>query len=147
QGTWWLADHLGLAGGVGRHPPDPGLLATGGNFVRLGFRVALDRRGTGPAAPEGAAAAAFQARREGSLVALELQAPGAARVELMADFTDWTPVVLEPVSPGRWRIRLPIPPGLHYVNVRYDGGVWQAPPATRVILDDFHRETGIVVVG
>jgi hypothetical protein len=147
QGTWWLAGRVGIAGGIGHHPPEPGLLATGGSFFRLGFRVALDRRGPDLPAPAGGKSNSLRVRRDGAQVELELLAPGVERVELMGDFTDWLPVSLERASSGRWRVRMPVSPGLHYLNVRYDGGPWVAPPSTRVILDEYHRETGVVVVG
>ena len=61
-------------------------------------------------------------------VALEVTAPNATRVELMADFTDWQPVTLERTAPGGpWRMERPITSGLHRVSLRIDGAAWIAP--------------------
>ena len=64
--------------------------------------------------------------------------PGcASRVEITGDFTDWAPVELTAMGGGRWETALTIPPGLHQVQIRLDGGEWLVPPglpehATRV---------------
>jgi hypothetical protein len=68
------------------------------------------------------------------------------RVEVMGDFTDWRPVDMQLMGPGRWQLRLPILPGLHHLNVRYDGGPWQPPPGTGVVADEFDQLTGVLVV-
>ena len=58
---------------------------------------------------------------------IEIAAPGAARVELRADFTDWSPVELTR-SGDMWRLEMAVPSGLHRVAIRIDGGEWIAPP-------------------
>jgi hypothetical protein len=61
-------------------------------------------------------------------VAVEITVHNAARVELMADFTDWQPVSLERVQVGAsWRIERQVAAGLHRVSLRIDGGPWIAP--------------------
>lgn len=61
-------------------------------------------------------------------VAIEIRAPNAGRVELMADFTDWQPISLERSAAGEaWRAEREIAPGLHRVSVRIDGGAWTVP--------------------
>jgi hypothetical protein len=66
------------------------------------------------------------ARIDAQHVALTVTAPDAARVELMADFTDWRPVALERAG-DVWRFDGAITPGLHRVALRADGGAWVAP--------------------
>jgi hypothetical protein len=61
-------------------------------------------------------------------VALDITVPNATRVELMADFTDWQPILLERATVGGpWRLERQITPGLHRVSLRIDGGSWTAP--------------------
>jgi hypothetical protein len=60
-------------------------------------------------------------------VVLEVAAQTAARVELMADFTDWQPISFERANGGSWRIERAIAPGLHRLSLRVDGGPWIAP--------------------
>jgi hypothetical protein len=75
-----------------------------------------------------------------------VRAPGASRVELAADFTDWRPVLLQPSGDDGWRTVLPIPPGLHRLAVRFDDGTWQAPPGSRPIQNEFGGEVTEIVV-
>jgi hypothetical protein len=87
---------------------------------------------------------------------LRVLVPGARRVELMGDFTDWTPVALTPLgrrAGGRgsdgddvWLAELVIAPGVHRVNVRVDGGPWRPPPGLSVVRDEFGGEVGLLVV-
>jgi len=48
--------------------------------------------------------------------------------EIAGDFTDWKPVALERLNGGWWYQVLRVPPGVHRVQLRLDGGVWQSPP-------------------
>jgi hypothetical protein len=63
-------------------------------------------------------------------VEIEITAPNAATVELMADFTEWQPIKLERAG-GVWRVAggggRPITSGLHRVSIRVDGGPWTVP--------------------
>jgi hypothetical protein len=67
-------------------------------------------------------------------------------VELMADFTDWTPVPFAERADGVWELALFISPGVHRVNVRVDGGPWQVPPGLTAARDEFGGEVGLLVV-
>jgi hypothetical protein len=75
-----------------------------------------------------------------------VRAPGASRVELAGDFTDWRPVTLRSAGEGGWRAVLPIRSGLHRLAVRIDGGAWQAPPGARPIRSEFGGEVAEIVV-
>lgn len=146
EGTYWLSDRVGFTGTIGTQPPNPSLFVSGGQFMRLSIRVALDRRGEraaleAPAAPEG-----LKVRRSGIEVEFALPVPLASRVELMGDFTDWQPVALERGADGKWRTRLPVSPGVHYLDVRYDGSEWRAPPGARVVRDEFGKESGVILI-
>ena len=75
-------------------------------------------------------------------VAIEITASNAKRVELMADFTDWQPVLLERAREGAaWRIERAISPGLHRISLRVDGGTWVAP--SNLPRADAGAETGV----
>lgn len=148
EGTWWLMDRIGLVGSVGRQPTDPSIAVTGQSFLRVGFRAALQRRRVEPKlAPVNPLTAAFKAQRQtGEVVEFTLRAPDARKVEIMGDFTDWSPVLMEQEG-NLWRVRLPASPGLHRMNVRYDGGAWRAPPVTRIVKDEFGQESGELMIG
>ncbi len=145
EGTYWLTERLGITGIVGRQSPNPSLLISATNFMRLSVRIGLDRhpsdRKTLPHQ-----AAKLTLRRIGRRVELEFEAPIALQVEVMGDLTDWQPVAMEHAGGNRWRVRLAATPGIHYLNVRYDGGAWQTPPSLRVVPDEFGKETGLLLV-
>lgn len=147
EGTWWFRDRIGVVGSVGQQPIDPAVATSGESFMRLGFRAAFSSRRREPAPiarPE--RSRGFEAeRRNDDLVEFTLEANGAQQVELMGDFTDWSPVAMEQEG-TRWSLRLPVPPGLHRINVRYDGGAWQAPPASRIVRDEFGQESGELLI-
>jgi len=44
------------------------------------------------------------------------------------DFTDWKPVHMEPLHGGWWYQWLSVAPGVHRVQLRLNGGLWQSPP-------------------
>ena len=64
---------------------------------------------------------------ENGAARIEIAAPRATRVELRADFTDWSPVELTRTG-DTWRLDMAVPSGLHRVAIRIDGGEWVAPP-------------------
>lgn len=154
--TWWLADatywltpRLGINGVIGNSAPDPQFLSGGGRFLRLAIRAAFGREGMRLRSPAARSVGRLVVRQSEGTVLLELKSEEletVRRVELMGDFTDWLPIEMQGIGPGHWRSRLLIVPGMHFVNVRYDGGPWQPPPGTRIVTDEFERLTGVVVV-
>jgi hypothetical protein len=73
-------------------------------------------------------------------------APGADRVEIMADFTDWEPMPLEARADGSWQGAVSVPPGTYLVSVRVNGGAWGAPPGVPARRDEFGTDAGVVVI-
>jgi hypothetical protein len=63
----------------------------------------------------------------------------------MADFTDWAVVPLERVG-SDWRLARDVPPGLHRVAIRVDGGEWTSPPGLPRATDDLGGVVGLVTV-
>lgn len=148
EGTYWMMDRLALVTSVGQSPIDPTVSGSGEQFVRVGFRASLHLRQSPErfVLPLRQSTGLFRTRvLPGNEVEFLLRAPDAGRVELMADFTGWEPVTME-LGQGRWQVKLQVPPGMHRINVRYDGGAWQAPPDTRIVRDEFGQESGEVVL-
>ena len=77
---------------------------------------------------------------------ISVRSPGAVRVEVEGDFTDWRPVALDPDGRGNWRGKFPILPGVHRLNVRVDGGEWGAPAGIPAEADEFGVTSGVLVV-
>lgn len=140
---------LALVAGAGRSGSDPVTSVPGARYFVLGLRLKVGPPAgglygspasysdnspfrVGPALPAG---------RE-----VLIRVPGADRVELAGDFTDWRPIDLQPVENGAWRALLPIAPGLHRLAIRIDDGEWQAPPGSRPIASEFGGEVAEIVV-
>jgi hypothetical protein len=152
--AFWLSDHLALVAGAGTYPIDWAQGLPSGRFATLSVRVAMHRptahRAIGTRLlPPGVipVVAVFEAVPDsGDRWTLRVQAPPAARVEIMGDFTHWEPVALDRDANGRWSARFPIAPGIHRMNVRVDGGPWGVPPGVPVLHDEFSGAVGMLVI-
>ena len=67
-------------------------------------------------------------------------------VELAGDFTDWKPVALLRMHGGWWYESLYVPLGVHRVQLRLNGGAWQAPPGLPRADDGPGGPSGTLVV-
>jgi hypothetical protein len=164
SGIVTLSPRFAVSLGTGSYPADPVRRILAARYVSAGLRIAV-LPPTSPATPllADAALAAARARIsaspgtssdaprlqvvvEGALVRLEVQAPGAGSVELMADFTDWQPISLTRAERDRWAVLLPLAPGVHRLNVRVDGGAWMVPAGARAEHGEFGDAVGVIVV-
>jgi len=149
----WLS--LTLSGG--KYRADPVRRTLGAEYISAGVRLGTPRRsarrGTleaeasgGRLVPRETGAPRLEVRGGGERKTLRIRAPAAKSVELMGDITDWAPVQLHLVEPGLWETELELPPGVHRVNIRLDGGPWVTPGGTRVERTEFGGSVGILVV-
>ena len=69
-----------------------------------------------------------------------------SNAEIAGDFTDWKPVALERLHGGWWYTVLRVPPGIHRVQLRLDGGAWQSPPGLPRADDGPGGPSGTLVV-
>ncbi len=148
--------------GGGTYPSDPvrGILAA--SYASIGVRVSTSSVRRAPPAvvsealaraygeePEGGSAVAARLEvdpRQDETVRLRVYAPGAAKIELMGDFTDWVPLTLERTGAEDFVITVAIPPGVHRLNVRVDGGDWIVPRGMRAEQDEFGGTVGVLVI-
>lgn len=71
-------------------------------------------------------------------VHFRLDAPGASRVELAGDFTEWEPAhELYESRPGVWSIVVPLTPGVHDYAFVVDGERWVPDPLGVPVDDGF----------
>jgi 1,4-alpha-glucan branching enzyme len=77
---------------------------------------------------------------------LRVDAPGARTVEINGDFTQWRPVQLVRGIDGWWSVMVPIESGAYQMNVRIDGGAFQAPPGLLTSTDEFGGVVGILII-
>ena len=66
--------------------------------------------------------------------------------EIAGDFTDWKPVALERLHAGWWYQVLRVPPGVHRVQLRLNGGAWRSPPGLPRADDGPGGPSGTLVV-
>lgn len=121
-----------------RHLPMQRITALG---VRLGGTEAA------AAAPLRPVAAFALVPLDATRHVLRLRAPLAREVEVAGSFSAWEPRALAPARDGWWELVVALPPGLHQLNWRTDGGAWRVPPGLEAMRDDYDGTVGVLVVG
>lgn len=148
SGTWWMTPSVGLLGVTGYSLPQLGFSFPGGRYGTLGLRLSLGvrspteqtRRRTAEVSPTGGPALVLAGRR------LTIKGAPARQAEVMGDFTDWKPEPLTGMGDGRWALPTALSPGVHHLNVRFDGGRWVVPSGTSAVDDGFGGRVGLLVV-
>lgn len=167
-GAYWITNSVALLMSGGTYPVDFGQGFAGGRFIAAGVRLGSiptkwKSRPTvaEPVASVGAPVSAIEppvptgAFAPGNLqvsptpeglTRLSILWPGATKVEVTGDFTDWIPLVLNRDAGGMWSAALRIPAGIHEMNVRADGGDWMVPPGLERKNDEFGGAVGLLIV-
>lgn len=153
--AWWLGDRVAVTASGGAYPADYAQGLPSGTFGSLGFRVATGRLDRArrvnepldliiPPARPGAPRLTVEVA--GDSARLTVSGLPATSVELMGDFTGWQPIALSRSGGGQWAATLAVPPGIHRVNLRVDGGQWVVPPGLPSSTDEFGGAAGILIV-
>jgi len=143
----WMTPSVGLVANAGTYPVDLTQGYPGGQYVSISLRLRGASPSAGAASPAGRPRGSLTVSRvAGSTRRIRVYAPNARRVELFADFTQWSPVLLRQEPGGWWSTSLSIPTGPHQVNVRIDGGDWLVPPGLDPLKDEFGGASGLLVV-
>ncbi|MEO8560683.1 MAG: hypothetical protein ABI601_01320 [bacterium] len=138
----WRSPGRAMTISVSQQPPDFVRGADAARWIAIGLRF----NETTPAMARSARVLPI-VQLAGSETArvVRVRAPGARRVELMADFTDWMPVVLAVTAAG-FEHSVPVSAGSHRVLVRIDGGAWRPAANTPAVNDDLGGRVGLLVV-
>lgn len=146
--SYVLRDGLALTAAAGVMPANIERGLRRAPFGRIGLRFDVSAAGSGvPPIPAPPGTPALQVRNASDgYVVLLARVPGARRVEVKGDFTDWQPVELSAAGPDLWQAHLRVAPGIHRVNLRVDGGAWMVPPGLPSVLDEFGGMVGLLVV-
>jgi hypothetical protein len=139
--TVWIAPRLALVASGGRSPVDVVRGVPQITYASVSIKLSAQNHawiGAGRARAKGPQ---LVAAREG----IELRVERATTVELMADFTDWTPVALER-GDGVWRLQRAVSPGLHRLAIRIDGGEWTTPANLPTVEDDLGGRVALLTV-
>lgn len=152
----WISPAIGITAGAGSYPTDPGQDLPAATYLSLGVRYSpwSVRRASTVLSPDVLSAVARDAPPAMTVSdgasgrrTISYRAAAARSVEIMGDFTDWTPVpMILSRPPGTWSVSLPVTSGVHQVNVRIDGGEWSVPAGLTAVRDEFGGSVGILLV-
>ena len=145
----WLTNRLAAVLGGGRVPANPSRGLPARNYVNLGMMLSYSSipRKSVPVTARTAALREFEVRPLATgTQKITVRVGGVEKVEVMGDFSDWTPLLLMRRGRDLWDISLPVTAGVHEINVRIDGGPWLAPPGLPTRKDSFNGEVGLLVV-
>ena len=150
--TIWLTDRVAIVGGGGRQPALPlrGLPAR--RFGMAGLELAywpMSKTAVPVSLPRATLVKSFEMRPTpagGGMHKITIRVRGVERVDVMGDFSDWSPLMLSRRGRDLWELSVPLSPGMHQINVRVDGGPWMAPPGMPTMRDSFGTEVGLIGV-
>jgi hypothetical protein len=148
--TVWLSDRVAFIGGGGRQPALPlrGLPAR--SFGMAGLELAytpVSRDGVPVSLPHAVLLKSFELHPAANgMHKLVIRVGGVETVDVMGDFSDWSPLTLVRRGRDLWELSMPISAGMHQINVRVDGGPWMAPPGIPTMHDAFSGDVGMIVV-
>ncbi|MGI9075902.1 MAG: glycogen-binding domain-containing protein [Gemmatimonadaceae bacterium] len=147
-GSFWLTRRIALTGRAGTYPSRIERGFPSASFASVGLRLRSRPRATRFAfvAPRSTATALDVQWRSSESATLRVTAPGARRVDLRADFTDWRSLPMSRSDAGVWEITMPLAPGSYRATLRIDGGAWAPPPGTQGVADEFGEFVGIVII-
>jgi len=146
--TWWMMPSVGIVGSTGHSLPEFGFTVPSARYGTVGLRLALGARSQVPVA-RGDEAEPKSSNRPMLSVAdrrLTVRWAPARTAEVMGDFTDWKPLPLAPMSEVRWTLPVALSPGVHHLNLRFDGGAWLVPAGAFAVDDGFGGRVGLIVV-
>jgi hypothetical protein len=148
--TIWLNERVAIIGGGGRQPALPlrGLPAR--TFWMTGLQLAyapISKTAVPVALPHTILVKSFEMRPGVSgMQKIVIRVGGVETVDIMGDFSDWSPLTLIRRGRDLWELALPLSPGVHQINVRVDGGQWVSPPGMPLMRDGFNGDVGLLVV-
>jgi hypothetical protein len=148
--TVWLNERVAIIGGGGRQPALPlrGLPARSFGMAGLEFAYSPISRGGVPVSmPHAVLVKSFEMQHgaEG-MQKIVIRVGGVETVDVIGDFSDWSPLTLVRRGRDLWELSVPLSPGMHQINVRVDGGPWMAPPGIPTMHDSFSGDVGMIVV-
>jgi len=148
--TVWLNERVAIIGGGGRQPALPlrGLPAR--TFWMTGLQLAyapISKTAVPVALPHTVLVKSFEMKPGATgMQKIVIRVGGVETVDVMGDFSDWSPLTLVRRGRDLWELALPLSAGVHQINVRVDGGQWVPPPGMPVARDGYSGEVGLLVV-
>ena len=149
QAAVWITSKVAAVAGGGREPAQPTRGLPARSYASLGMMLAYWPIPRGAVMVETPASLvhAFELRPAGpTLQRVTARIGGVESVEIMGDFSDWTPLQMIRRGRDQWELLVPMKTGVRQINMRIDGGVWIAPPGMPTMKDDFGGQVGVHVV-
>ena len=147
--TMWLAPRAAFVMGGGQQPSNPARGIPARTFGTVGMMFAYaPTKYSVPVTPVNQARIAFFEAKPiaDGMQKIIVRVARVESVDVMGDFSHWTPLTM--VRRGRdiWELSVPLQPGRHQINIRIDGGKWVAPPGLPKMNDMFSGEVGVLIV-
>jgi hypothetical protein len=144
-----LTDRVAIVARQETAPADPTRHLAAQRFSTIGFRIRPSL--TRARFDDGSTAAQFRrefvlTRVHGDNHGIRVYVPHASTVELAGSFNGWTPAAMRNAGGGWWELVVPLPSGLHSLNVRADGGSWTVPPGLEAVQDEFTGTVGVLLI-
>jgi hypothetical protein len=144
-----LTDRLGLVARQQTTPADPTRHLAAQRMTTLGFRYrpTLARARFDDGSDAGRFRKEFVLTRIDSLThAIRVYHPDAVDVEIAGSFNEWSPAPMRRAGRGWWEVQIPVGTGMHFLNVRSDGGRWTVPPGLQTAADEFNGTVGVLLI-
>jgi hypothetical protein len=150
--TVWLNERIAVVGGGGRQPALPlrGLPAR--SFAMGGIELAywpISKGGVPVSLPRATLVKTFEMHPLAAGTGMHkiiIHVGGVETVDVMGDFSDWSPLTLTRRGRDLWELSIPLSAGMHRINVRVDRGPWMAPPGIPTMHDSLNGDVGMIVV-
>jgi hypothetical protein len=148
--TLWVTDRVALVAGGGRQPALPLRGIPARNYGMAGLELAywpLSKNSIPVSLPHSPLVKSFEYRTATpGMQRITIHVGSVETVDVMGDFSDWNPVALVRRGRDTWELFVPMSAGTHQINVRVDGGAWEAPPNMPTMRDSYGGEVGLLVV-
>jgi hypothetical protein len=148
--TVWLNDRIAIVGGGGRQPALPLRGIPARSFGMAGIELAywpISKGAVPVSMPRATLVKTFEMHSLATgMHKIIIHVGGVETVDVMGDFSDWSPLTLSRRGRDTWELTVPLSAGMHQINVRVDGGPWMAPPGVPTMHDSFNGDVGLVVV-
>jgi hypothetical protein len=148
--TIWLNERIAFVAAGGRQPALPlrGLPARSFGMAGLELAYWPIAKGSVPVAlPRATLVKSFDVHPLATgMHKIIIHVSGVETVDVMGDFSDWSPLTLTRRGRDLWELSVPLASGMHQINVRVDGGPWMAPPGIPTMRDNFNGDVGMIVV-
>ena len=147
--TMWVAPRAAFVMGGGKQPSNParGIPARTFGTIGMMFAYAQTKYSVPVTELNIARIALFETKPVADgMQRIVVRVARVESVDIMGDFSDWSPLTMVRRGRDLWELSVPLAPGRHQINIRTDGGKWIAPPGLPKINDMFSGEVGVLIV-